>query len=261
MRTGEALAAALLPAASSCPAPTDAAKVDASLSEPAFGALPTFEADLPLLEYPHEIVRYNLQCLRENLEYRLAQGEYRELADGVFAAPGAELGPYSVSNTRDGPIVLGANTQVGPFCCLSGPADLGEGTRVIEHAVIKDAVSIGHTAKIGGEVEASIIEPYTNKQHHGFLGHSYVGSWVNLGAGTCNSDLKNTYGLVKMEYDGEQDRHGHAVRRLHHRRLRQIGDQHQHLHRQDHRRLQHGLRLRHHQRAQLRQLRSSGSAR
>ena len=57
---------------------------------------------------------------------------------------------------------------------------------------------------IGGEVEASIVEPYTNKQHHGFLGHSYLGSWINLGAGTSNSDLKNTYGNVKMEYRGEQ---------------------------------------------------------
>ena len=61
-------------------------------------------------------------------------------------------------------------------------------------------MSLGHTVKIGGEVEASVIEPYTNKQHHGFLGHSYLGSWINLGAGTCNSDLKNTYGTINIEY-------------------------------------------------------------
>ncbi len=75
---------------------------------------------------------------------------------------------------------------------------------MLEHAALKDGVAIGHTAKIGGEVEASIVEPYTNKQHHGFLGHSYLGSWINLGAGTCNSDLKNTYGQVNMEYRGEK---------------------------------------------------------
>jgi glucose-1-phosphate thymidylyltransferase len=75
---------------------------------------------------------------------------------------------------------------------------------LIEHASIKDGVSIGHTTKIGGEVEASVIEPYTNKQHHGFLGHSYLGSWINLGAGTCNSDLKNTYGKVNMDYAGQR---------------------------------------------------------
>ena len=80
-----------------------------------------------------------------------------------------------------------------------------------EHAALKDGVSLGHHTKVGGEVEASIIEPYSNKQHHGFLGHSYVGSWVNLGAGTCNSDLKNTYGTVNMEYgsiDGKGSRDG-----------------------------------------------------
>jgi glucose-1-phosphate thymidylyltransferase len=87
---------------------------------------------------------------------------------------------------------------------LSGPVHVGRGARVLEHAALKDGVAIGHTAKIGGEVEASIIEPYTNKQHHGFLGHSYLGSWINLGAGTCNSDLKNTYGPVNMEYHGQR---------------------------------------------------------
>jgi glucose-1-phosphate thymidylyltransferase len=75
---------------------------------------------------------------------------------------------------------------------------------VIEHAAIKHGVAIGHTTKIGGEVEASIIEAYSNKQHHGFLGHSYLGSWINLGAGTSNSDLKNTYGQVNMEYAGRK---------------------------------------------------------
>jgi len=56
--------------------------------------------------------------------------------------------------------------------------------------------------KVGGEVEASTIESYSNKQHYGYLGHSYLGSWINLGAGTCNSDLKNTYGEVTVEHGG-----------------------------------------------------------
>jgi UDP-N-acetylglucosamine diphosphorylase / glucose-1-phosphate thymidylyltransferase / UDP-N-acetylgalactosamine diphosphorylase / glucosamine-1-phosphate N-acetyltransferase / galactosamine-1-phosphate N-acetyltransferase len=59
---------------------------------------------------------------------------------------------------------------------------------------------VGEVCKVGGEVERSIVESFTNKQHHGFLGHSYIGSWVNLGAGTSNSDLKNTYGEVRLEY-------------------------------------------------------------
>jgi glucose-1-phosphate thymidylyltransferase len=167
-------------------------------------ARPTpLDAQIPLLHWPHDIVQANMQSIRENLEHRLRRGDYREIADGVFAAEGALVAQYVVSETRSGPIVLDAQASVGPYTFLRGPAYVGPKTRVIEHSAIKDFVSIGHTVKIGGEVEASVIEPYTNKQHHGFLGHSYLGSWINLGAGTCNSDLKNTYGQVKMEYRGE----------------------------------------------------------
>jgi UDP-N-acetylglucosamine diphosphorylase/glucosamine-1-phosphate N-acetyltransferase len=109
-----------------------------------------------------------------------------------------------VTDTSKGPLLLDVGATIGPYCFLRGPAYLGPKAKIIEHSAIKDAVTLGHTTKIGGEVEASIVEPYTNKQHHGFLGHSYLGSWINLGAGTCNSDLKNTYGAVKMEYRGEQ---------------------------------------------------------
>jgi glucose-1-phosphate thymidylyltransferase len=166
--------------------------------------LPPISLDLPLFEYPHDIIRHHLASLAANLEHRVATGEYTQLADGVFAAPGATLGQYAVVDTRRGPVVLEANAAIGPYCYLSGPVHVGPSARVLEHAALKDCVAIGHTAKIGGEVEASIIEPFTNKQHHGFLGHSYLGSWINLGAGTCNSDLKNTYGNVNMEYHGQK---------------------------------------------------------
>jgi UDP-N-acetylglucosamine diphosphorylase / glucose-1-phosphate thymidylyltransferase / UDP-N-acetylgalactosamine diphosphorylase / glucosamine-1-phosphate N-acetyltransferase / galactosamine-1-phosphate N-acetyltransferase len=170
------------------------------LQSPALAQAPPLEHALPLLGYPHEVIHASTQIIRSNLEYRLAHGTYREVADGVFLADGAKLGDCVSTNTRDGPIVLEENVSVGPFCYLSGPGHVGKNARLIEHAAIKDAVSIGHTVKIGGEVEASIIEPYTNKQHYGFLGHSYLGSWINLGAGTCNSDLKNTYGTINMDY-------------------------------------------------------------
>jgi UDP-N-acetylglucosamine diphosphorylase/glucosamine-1-phosphate N-acetyltransferase len=169
-----------------------------------FEKLPAADVRLPLFDYPHEIVRHNLETIGEALAHRLDSGRYKEIADGVFAAEGAALGQYCVTDTRKGPVLLDDGAVVGPYSFLRGPAYLGPKSRVIEHAAIKDAVAVGHTCKIGGEIEASIVEPYTNKQHHGFLGHSYLGSWINLGAGTSNSDLKNTYGTVKMEYRGEQ---------------------------------------------------------
>ncbi len=182
---------------------TDPAQLADQLKLAGVDRLPRHEVDLPLFRYPHDVVRWNMQILSENLQQRLASSVYQEIADGVFVAEGAKLGQYVVSDASQGPILLDAGATIGPHCFLRGPAYLGPKAKVIEHSSIKDCVSVGHTVKIGGEVEASIIEPYSNKQHHGFLGHSYLGSWINLGAGTCNSDLKNTYGKVKMDYRGE----------------------------------------------------------
>jgi glucose-1-phosphate thymidylyltransferase len=185
------------------PLPADASSADVAAY---LGAqmLPPLKVDLLMIQYPHDVIRHHPAALIENLTWRLGRKKYKEIADGVFAADGAKLGPYCVTETDRGPIVLEEGASIGPYCFLRGPAHLGRNARVIEQAAIKDGVSLGHTTKIGGEVEGSIIEPYTNKQHHGFIGHSYLGSWVNLGAGSCNSDLKNTYGTVNMEYGGKK---------------------------------------------------------
>jgi UDP-N-acetylglucosamine diphosphorylase / glucose-1-phosphate thymidylyltransferase / UDP-N-acetylgalactosamine diphosphorylase / glucosamine-1-phosphate N-acetyltransferase / galactosamine-1-phosphate N-acetyltransferase len=175
--------------------------------------------DLPLLEYPHDVLRHHLACCREDLEYRIRTGPpqsypagsgqqaagsgrsgYTEVRDGVFVAENVTLGEYLVTDTKNGPIVIDHEATIGPFCFLRGPVYIGPCAKVNEHAALKDCVSLGHHTKVGGEVEGCIIEPFSNKQHAGFLGHSYVGSWVNIGAGTCNSDLKNTYGTVNMNY-------------------------------------------------------------
>ena len=202
IRLGDTVAAAVL----SPDSPPPGADADEQQWAECLRSLPPDSAgiELPLFDYPHDIIRHHPSALAENLEDRLSRGNYREVADGVFVAPRASLSQYVVTDSQDGPIVLEEDAAIGPYCYLSGPAHLGAGARVIEHAAIKEGVALGHTTKIGGEVENSTIEPYTNKQHHGFLGHSYLGSWVNLGAGTCNSDLKNTYGPVGMEYDGRK---------------------------------------------------------
>jgi glucose-1-phosphate thymidylyltransferase len=153
-----------------------------------------------VFKYPHDVIAQHMACLAGNLELLISKSQYRQLEDGVFVGPDVSLASPIVMEPKSGPIVIERNVQVGPFSLLRGPLYLGPKCKVLEHASLKDGVCAGHTTKIGGEVEASIIEPYSNKQHHGFLGHSYVGSWVNLGAGTCTSDLKNTYGLISMDY-------------------------------------------------------------
>lgn len=202
VRCGDRMAAALLPKGHALPSERSSAEeltlfTDSLQLEP-------LDAELPLLKFPHDIVRYHLEIFRESLDCRLTGGAYEEVSEGVFVASDARLGRHVVTDTSDGPILIDHGATIGSCAYLSGPAYVGPRARVLEHAAIKECCSLGHTTKIGGEIEATIIEPYTNKQHHGFLGHSYLGSWINLGAGTCNSDLKNTYGQVNMIYDGRK---------------------------------------------------------
>ena len=171
-------------------------------------ALKPLDLQIPMLEYPHDIIRHHLLIMKDNLNDRLRTGEYKEIADGVFVTENLTLGQHCVIDTTHGPVVFEKNVRVRPFCFFKGPVHIESNANITEHSALKDFVSIGNTAKIGGEVEASVIESYSNKQHHGFLGHSYLGSWVNLGAGTSNSDLKNTYGEVVMEYAGAKVKTG-----------------------------------------------------
>ena len=108
------------------------------------------------------------------------------------------IGPGAVLDATDGPIVIGEHVRIKPNATIEGPCVIGEHSLVQHHAQIHDGVTIGPWCKVGGEVEASILQGYSNKQHYGFLGHSYLGEWVNLGAGCTTSDLKNTYGPVSV---------------------------------------------------------------
>ncbi|MBE6428526.1 MAG: glucose-1-phosphate thymidylyltransferase [Planctomycetaceae bacterium] len=172
---------------------------------------------LQLFEYPHHLVKNNMELFLKNIRHRLespvpaltghpekrwSSGRWTELREGVFVGENVKLGEYLVTDTSKGPILVDEGASIGPFCYLKGPVYIGPYSKVIEHSALKEFVGLTHTTKVGGEVEATTIEPYSNKQHHGFLGHSYLGSWINLGAGTCNSDLKNTYGSVAMQYHG-----------------------------------------------------------
>lgn len=116
---------------------------------------------------------------------------------GVWLAEGVALGPNVVLDASQGPIVIDSAARVMAGSVIQGPAYIGKNSVIKFGAKIYAGTSIGAVCKIGGEVENSIFQAYSNKQHDGFLGHAYIGEWVNLGADTNNSDLKNTYKNVK----------------------------------------------------------------
>ncbi|MFC1758771.1 putative sugar nucleotidyl transferase [Planctomycetota bacterium] len=164
--------------------------------------IPEEEFELSMLTHAHDIVSEHLLNFDDTLEKRIASGNYHQLSDGVFVVdPNTVIDPLVRCETSKGPILIEENVTIGPFTLLRGPLHIGANSIVNEHAALKENVWIGNNCKVGGEVEESTIEPFSNKQHHGFMGHSYIGSWVNLGAGTSNSDLKNTYGEIRIDYD------------------------------------------------------------
>ena len=118
----------------------------------------------------------------------------------VALGPGAEIDPGAVLDTTSGPVILAAGARLHAPCRVTGPVYVGPGSTVLGGAIRSS--SIGPACKVRGEVESTIMFGYTNKAHDGFLGHSVVGRWVNLGAMTSNSDLKHSYGSVRLELDG-----------------------------------------------------------
>ena len=123
-------------------------------------------------------------------------------ASRVYVAPNAEVQALAVIDATSGPVYVDEGAVVHPFTRIEGPAYIGPKS-VLLGATIRSGTSIGPNCRIGGEVEQSIVLGQTNKYHDGFLGHAVVGQWVNLGALTTNSDLKNDYSEVSVVLDGQ----------------------------------------------------------
>ncbi len=120
-------------------------------------------------------------------------------AKGVVVREGARVAESAVLDASNGAIVIDENARVGHHAVVIGPAYVGPGSTIIEHATIRPYTASGPVCKVGGEITGVIFQGYANKAHEGFLGDSYVGAWCNLGAGTTNSNLLNTYGQVVID--------------------------------------------------------------
>ena len=114
----------------------------------------------------------------------------------IFIEKGAQIGPFVAFDTTAGPILIRSGTSVQPFTRLVGPLAIGRDCQILGDRVATS--SFGDHSKIRGEISTSIVLGFSNKGHEGFVGHSYLGRWVNLGALTTTSNLKNTYGTAQV---------------------------------------------------------------
>jgi UDP-N-acetylglucosamine diphosphorylase/glucosamine-1-phosphate N-acetyltransferase len=121
----------------------------------------------------------------------------------IYVARGTKIHPLAVLDAEHGPIFIDEGAEIHPFTRIEGPCYVGK-TSILLGCKCREGNSIGPMCRVGGEIEQSILQGYSNKYHDGFLGHAYIGSWVNLGALTTNSDLKNDYSNVSVVLDGRR---------------------------------------------------------
>lgn len=143
-------------------------------------------------------LEFDLQVIAQNMKKVEAapQGVTLIGSEGIAISPDAQVMPGVILNSTTGPIVIEENATIRPGAIITGPAYIGPGSTVLEHANIKPNTAIGPVCKVAGEVGGTIFQGYANKGHSGHLGDSWIGEWANLGADTTNSNLLNTYGPI-----------------------------------------------------------------
>lgn len=157
-----------------------------------------------VLEHVWELVERSADRTAADLESGLAgvpetsaPGAWERIGDAPLRlAPDVRIEPGVLFDLRDGPICLDREVEVLAGTRLAGPLYAGPSSRLLGGSISR--LSAGPYSYLRGEIEESVVLGYANKAHDGFLGHAYVGRWVNLGALTTNSDLKNTYGTVRL---------------------------------------------------------------
>jgi UDP-N-acetylglucosamine diphosphorylase/glucosamine-1-phosphate N-acetyltransferase len=158
------------------------------------------------LEHLSQIFKLNAELISEDFSYatkgKSCTSNYETVqfmnASKIFIEDGASIS-FSILNASDGPIYIGKNATIMEGCLIRGPFVLGEGATLKMGTKIYGGTSIGPYCVAGGEIKNSILSDYTNKAHDGYLGDSIIGEWCNLGAGTSNSNVKNTGGDIKMQ--------------------------------------------------------------
>jgi UDP-N-acetylglucosamine diphosphorylase/glucosamine-1-phosphate N-acetyltransferase len=162
-----------------------------------------------VLESPWDLVAKNPERVRADVQALWPRGDKPDgvvrIGEGVLSlGADAVVEPGVFVDTRQGPVRLSDGVRVEGPARLIGPLFVGARTKVLGGSV--GTSSIGPVSIVRGEVADSVILGYVNKAHDGYIGHSLLGRWVNLGAFTTNSDLKNNYGTVRVwSPDGDVD--------------------------------------------------------
>jgi UDP-N-acetylglucosamine diphosphorylase/glucosamine-1-phosphate N-acetyltransferase len=178
----------------------------------AWEGLPVTKVDARLVRFPWDLIASNPGEITSDFQRRgeglnsnasIPLGVHLVNPDAIQMGKGCQLSPGVVLDASDGPVIMESDVQVRANSVIHGPVVIGRGT-VIQPLTTLRASTVGPVCKVGGEVRNCVLQGYANKQHAGFLGHAYLGEWVNLGAETTNSNLKNNYSTVRVRIHDRQ---------------------------------------------------------
>jgi len=144
-----------------------------------------------------------LICTKDRFSQHVDSSNNLICPENIFIEDGATISCTNL-NASEGPIYIGKEAVIMEGVSIRGPFVLGHKGVVKMNTSIYGPSSVGPFCLMGGEVKNSIIMGYSNKGHEGYLGDSIIGYWCNLGAGTCNSNIKNTAGPIQMWNEGKQ---------------------------------------------------------
>lgn len=182
---------------------------------PLLAALPRRDVSalVELFRWPWELVLANARNLLVDWRQRGYRGEcwgkidpgaYLLAPEGVHIGLHSRIKPTVVIDAENGPVWIGESVTIMPHSFIAGPAFIGDHCVVKAGARLQGGTTIGAGCKVGGEIDTAVMQGFSNKQHDGFLGHSYLGEWVNVAAGCTSSNLKNTYGTVRVPINGRE---------------------------------------------------------
>lgn len=183
--------------------------LDATRRKLSLDGVPKMEAPGRFIHYPWDIVAA-LPDLMEGdwrdsdsvIESELDPSLVLEPRDRIHVGERTFIHPTALVDATAGPVYISHDVRIGAYSVIEGPVYVGPWSRVHPYTWLHGGNAIGPVCKVAGELHGCILNSYTNKQHGGFLGHSYVGGWVNIGAGATNSNLKNTYGKIRVPVNG-----------------------------------------------------------
>jgi UDP-N-acetylglucosamine diphosphorylase / glucose-1-phosphate thymidylyltransferase / UDP-N-acetylgalactosamine diphosphorylase / glucosamine-1-phosphate N-acetyltransferase / galactosamine-1-phosphate N-acetyltransferase len=179
--------------------------------------IPVVELSCVILKHPWDLIAQNRTMLfhdaacffeSENSNCTDFPGVHVSSPENIFIGRNVRISPGVVLDADDGPVIIADDAVILPNAVIIGPAYVGVGSRIKTAAKLYQGSSIGPFCKVGGELEDSIFHSYSNKQHEGFVGHSYFAPWTNLGADTNTSDLKNNYSEIRVTLEGKEYRTG-----------------------------------------------------